>query len=345
MEILIVRAAHLHVYLDELREIGVPVERELERSRLPSWIEETPDAYVSLTLGLDWLARCSRDIEPMDLGFRASRREAPSSLSRPLQRAILDAPTGLERIRAVLRLATREDNGLVTGMRREGDGLRVICDLEGFGGHPVVCLAEWVNLEVLISVVRSVAGPRWRPQEMTFVSRGRPSAASQEAFPNTRILVGQPHTSILVGLDVLARPGAPGDDRAAVPSGLGGEGAAWTFCAALRSAILPYLAEGYPELSLMAEVVGLSGRTLQRRLQECGRTYSDLVRAARFDLARELLLDPAARIIDVAMAAGYENPQHFSRAFRQLAGVSPTAYRRSAAATDATVEARAKRGR
>jgi hypothetical protein len=34
MEIAIVRAAHLHVYLDDLREIGVPVERELARSRL-----------------------------------------------------------------------------------------------------------------------------------------------------------------------------------------------------------------------------------------------------------------------------------------------------------------------
>jgi AraC-like DNA-binding protein len=39
--------------------------------------------------------------------------------------------------------------------------------------------------------------------------------------------------------------------------------------------------------------------------------------------------DPSAKIIDVAMAAGYETPQHFSRAFRQLAGVSPSAYRRS----------------
>jgi AraC-like DNA-binding protein len=42
----------------------------------------------------------------------------------------------------------------------------------------------------------------------------------------------------------------------------------------------------------MAEVVGLSRRTLQRRLQLSGRTYSDVVREARFDLARELLGDP-----------------------------------------------------
>ena len=54
MEIAIVRAAHLYNCIEELREIGVPVERELARSRLPPWILENPDAYVSYALCLDW---------------------------------------------------------------------------------------------------------------------------------------------------------------------------------------------------------------------------------------------------------------------------------------------------
>jgi AraC-like DNA-binding protein len=82
----------------------------------------------------------------------------------------------------------------------------------------------------------------------------------------------------------------------------------------------------------MAEVIGLSGRTLQRRLRQNGRTYTDVLQEARFELAAEMLVDPSARVIDVAMAAGYESPQHFARAFRRLAGVSPTAYRRTAMA-------------
>lgn len=334
MEIAIVRAAHLHVYLDELQEIGVPV--DLARSRLPSWIEETPDAYVSIPLCLEWIARCSRDIELMDLGFRASRRGSLASLSAPLRDAILDAPTGFARMQALLRLATLDDSALATRMQPEGDQVRVICDLEGLGGNPFVCLGEWLSLQALISIVQSVAGPRWCPPEMTFVSRQPPSAASREAFANTRILVGQPHTSILVGSDVLAQPAPAGGmrpDRSDVRFETVGadEAPGWSFTTALRSAIRPYLADGYPDLPRMAEVVGLSRRTLQRRLQLNGRTYSDLVREARFDLARELLVDPTARVIDVAMAAGYQSPQHFARAFRQLAGVSPTAYRRAEA--------------
>lgn len=327
--IAIVRAAHLHVYLDELREIGVPVKHALANSSLPSWIEETPDAYVSLPLSLDWIARCGRDLELMDIGFRAAQRATMASLSIPLRHALVDAPTGFARMRALLRLAALDDSVLAPRMHLEGDLVRVVCDLQGLGRNPFVCLGEWLSLQALISIVRSVAGPRWCPAEMTFVARQRPTFAAQEAFPDTRILVGQPHTSILIGRDVLARPSAAGEGGASDQSCVDDEVATWSFAAALRSAIRPYLADGYPDLSLMAEVVGLTGRTLQRRLQRCGRTYSELVREERFDLARELLVDPSAKIIDVAMAAGYETPQHFSRAFRQLAGVSPSAYRRS----------------
>jgi AraC-like DNA-binding protein len=334
-EIAIVRAAHLQVYLDEFRKIGVPVERALGCSRLPSWIEETPDAYVSIPLCLEWLARCGRDVELMELGFRASQRESLTSVSLPLQRALLGAPTGFAKMRALLRLATWDDNVLVTGMQPEGDRVRVICDLEGLGGNPFVCLAEWLNLQIMIAIVRSVAGPRWCPPEMTFVARHPASAATQEAFANTRILVGQSHTSILVERDLLARPNLAGgglrQPRSEPPPGAAGAENApdWSFTTAFRSAIRPYLADGYPDLALMAEVVGLSRRTLQRRLQMTGQSFSEMVREARFDLARELLVDPSVRIIDVAIAAGYQNPQHFSRAFRHLAGVSPVAYRRS----------------
>jgi hypothetical protein len=100
-EIAIVRAAHLHVYVDELREIGVPVERAIARSRLPPWALEDPDAYVSFALCLEWLAGCSRDLELMEFGFRSARRGSLASLGSPLQQAILDAPTGLARFQTL----------------------------------------------------------------------------------------------------------------------------------------------------------------------------------------------------------------------------------------------------
>jgi hypothetical protein len=44
-------------------------------------------------------------------------------------------------------------------------------------------------------------------------------------------------------------------------------------------------------------------------------------------IACRLPLDDQLKIIDVAYSAGYENPQHFSRAFRRISGLSPRSYR------------------
>lgn len=333
MELAIVRAAHLHVFLDQLREIGVPVERDIERSGLSPWILEQPDAYVSITRSLEWLASSSRDLELMDLGFLATQRQSLTTLSREVRRALHDAPTGYARLRALDRFAAHEDNVLSIRLQHEGEQVRVISELADYFRNPYICFSEWVDLQALLSIIRSAVGPSWCPAEMTFVSRHRPSALVQESFPNTRILTGERHTSILIASELLAAPCLK-DDQSSLLASCPPQNemclprAAWNFETALRAAVRPYLHDGYPALTKVAKIFDMSARTLQRRLQDCGRSYSEVVQEARFELAREMLVDPSVRIIDVAMATGYEKPQHFARAFRRHAGVSPTIFRR-----------------
>jgi len=102
---------------------------------------------------------------------------------------------------------------------------------------------------------------------------------------------------------------------------------AWDFLAALRALIRPYLAQGHPPLSLAAEIVGMSERTLQRRLAQNGSTYSQIVQDARFSIASDLLAASDLNIADIAFAAGYENAPHFARAFKRLTGITPRDYR------------------
>lgn len=63
-------------------------------------------------------------------------------------------------------------------------------------------------------------------------------------------------------------------------------------------------------------------------MHQCHLSYSDLIKQLRFDIALELLHDPEKTILDAAYEVGFSDPSHFSRAFRQMAGVSPKAYRR-----------------
>ncbi|MEE4296759.1 MAG: AraC family transcriptional regulator [Wenzhouxiangella sp.] len=330
----VVRAKHLIDYLTILRSIGAPVDQSLERSKLPTRIEETPDYFVSVPLALEWIARTGHDVELMELGMLAAKSAGQVSLRPDQQAIIMTAQTGLRRLDALVDLSRLEDSDLVMRLHDESDDIRVTCSMGRLDRHPYICLAEWLNLHSIISVVRSVAGMTWCPREICFVSRARLPANVQSEFPDTRILLGQPSTSIVVEREVLALPTlvqipslteVPASAR--LGTGQSGGDEFWSVVQLVRSLLQPYLAEGRPDILLIAEISGIGVRTLQRKLRLCGSSYSKILQEARFELACAQLHDPRLKIIEVAMMAGYDSPQHFTRAFRHFTGISPTQYR------------------
>jgi AraC-like DNA-binding protein len=96
------------------------------------------------------------------------------------------------------------------------------------------------------------------------------------------------------------------------------------------SAALTALLEERPGLLLddAAAALGLSGRTLQRRLQLEGTTYAAEGRRAIVRKAKHLLTTTDRKIADIAIAVGCTTPQHFSEVFRAETGMSPAAWRR-----------------
>ena len=77
-----------------------------------------------------------------------------------------------------------------------------------------------------------------------------------------------------------------------------------------------------------AGLLGMPVRTLQRRLQQNGVSYSQLVEKTRFEMACRLLIAHNARVSSVAKTLGYNDHGSFSRAFQRWAGMSPREYRR-----------------
>ena len=82
-----------------------------------------------------------------------------------------------------------------------------------------------------------------------------------------------------------------------------------------------------PRIETLAEITGLSVRTLQRQLTKCGLSYTQLVDQARYQAATRLLKDSGIRITDIAMALNYTDAANFTRAFKRWAGITPREYR------------------
>lgn len=95
----------------------------------------------------------------------------------------------------------------------------------------------------------------------------------------------------------------------------------------VKVALKRCLASGRPQLSDVARELGMSERTLQRRITEEDATFRDLLAQARQALWRRLLADPAAGIDEVACLLGYQDTSSFYRAFRDWEGITPNRWR------------------
>ena len=90
------------------------------------------------------------------------------------------------------------------------------------------------------------------------------------------------------------------------------------------------MASGRPDVAGVAREIGLSERTLQRRIADCGSSFRALLDSARQELAKSLLLDASVDLEEVAFLLGFEDPNSFYRAFKGWEQMTPGRWRKLA---------------
>lgn len=82
-----------------------------------------------------------------------------------------------------------------------------------------------------------------------------------------------------------------------------------------------------PRREQIARALGVSDRTLQRRLRAEGVSFQRLLDETRRELAQQYLRQPQHSLKRVAERLGFEDPSNFFRACKRWFGVSPACYR------------------
>ncbi len=88
----------------------------------------------------------------------------------------------------------------------------------------------------------------------------------------------------------------------------------------------------FPDIDYVAEKLGMSTRTLRRRLRAEGGSYRELLDEVRFGLAREYLANTRLPMEEISTLLGYTESGNFSHAFRRWSGESPSRWRQQHAA-------------
>lgn len=320
------RGQFLLPFVSILDDIGAPTETLLERSRLPSSLPEKSDLYLPLLPALRFVETAQRSQGIEDFGFLAARRLNFSHMREKTRALIAHSPTLLVALRHACYWASREDTILSMWIEHDTDHVRVCSRLAGTTGLLHLKYAQWIQNVFPIYIVRQFAGPDWMPTAIAFESSYAPSPTTRSSWPNVRFLSDQHAAWVSVPITHLSLSNrsppsfAPPRDQEDGPSG-------YDIVELLKLMLPAYLDEGTTALADVADIAGVSTRTLQRKLAHLGLTYSDILETARYENASRLLRDTDCRIIDVAFSSGYTDPAHFSRAFRRMTGVTPREFR------------------
>lgn len=97
----------------------------------------------------------------------------------------------------------------------------------------------------------------------------------------------------------------------------------------VRALLIKELSSGHPTILHIAKQLRMSPRTLGRRLEVEGTTFSELLDTLRHSMATRYLREHDMAIPDIALLTGFAQTNAFHRAFRRWTGMTPNEYRRN----------------
>ncbi len=197
-------------------------------------------------------------------------------------------------------------------------------------------MSNEATLASVLTISGEVSTQPVQPLRVTFRHPAPARTDLHEAFFGCPVAFEAPHDALVFRRGDLAVPNKLGDATIArfFDTHLEGELAALADDAGLeqrvRIQVSSALSEGVPKISATAKRLGMSGRTLQRRLADRGVTYQSLVDEARRQLAEKLLRDTGYSLAEIAYLTGFSEQSAFTRAFKRWAGQTPRSYRLAA---------------
>jgi AraC-like DNA-binding protein len=211
-------------------------------------------------------------------------------------------------------------------------GVLFTLDKAGDGSAGMI-LSNEASMASVLSIIQQVTTAPFAPRALLLRNMARGPAEVYERHFGCPVRFEAERNAFEIGNEELDTPNKLGDETIAqfFDQHLEGELAALADDAGLeqrvRIAVSQTLSEGVPTLTDIARALGMSGRTLQRRLADKGVSFQALVDLARRELAEQLLRETAYSLAEVAFLTGFAEQSGFTRAFKRWAGQTPRSYR------------------
>lgn len=314
-------ASTLRALIDTLSSQGLDRERLVAASAVPTSVLEGQGAVPSQTWAAVWAE--ARVLDPWPALPTRTGLALPFGAFGLVDYLSGSSPT----LRAGLEALVAHFGGVASLFTFELDPERSAIWLMGQGASPRDN-AEFA-VAVMVSRLRELAGDRLRIVRVE-LDRDEEEGRPQDSLLGARVVYACPRAGVTLdegSWDLPSRMADPGlfQTLEALAARLDIGPAGPHLEGAVRARIRARLSEGALEAAGVAHDLGLSERTLARRLAGAGTRFRRLLDEERAAEACRLLL-AGRTVAETALEVGYAEQSAFTRAFRRWTGQTPTAW-------------------
>lgn len=310
------RAASLTGFADLARTLGLDPHRLAAEQGLPPACLSDPDLRIPALATGRLLERAARLSGAQDFGLRLAETRRLSNLGA-VAFVVREQPTLRRAIDTLVSYVWAQNQALSLRLDIHGD-LAILREVMAGPTPNASRQANELTVGVLVRTIRGLAGPGWRPLDVCFSHAAPGDLASHRRVLGVTPLFDQELDGVVLAVSDLDRPIAEADPEAARRAlrYLEQEAAFRRNdpVETVRELIVALLPTGDCTIVRVAGRLGISRRTLHRRLADAGGpSFTELLESTRIDLARRYIAAGQHSLTEVADRLGYSCLSAFSR--------------------------------
>jgi AraC-like DNA-binding protein len=309
--------------------LGLDPYHMLRRAGLPVAALDQPDLRISADRVQALLADCAKSAASEEFGLIVGQR-FKLSMQGPLALLLREQPTVREALEALKRYLRYQDENTDIRTEVRGYSVMVLPELLSARTRASRLMVE-MTLAMYVQVFRGLLGETWAPNRVAF-AHGPPADLAPYAAALGEVEFAAGFTGFLLTREDLATPLPDADPEMAreIARFIETSGAPQTasMSETVAALILRLLPQGECSVDRVAQHLGVDRRTIHRRLAAEGKSFTQLLEAARREVAIWQLKHGRQPLGEVTTLVGFSSLSTFSRWFRQAYGIQPSEFRK-----------------
>jgi AraC-like DNA-binding protein len=310
-----------------LKSAGVEVAPLLKRVGLTPEVIADPEERLSVRSQIALLDEAASALKDDCLGFTLARDHDPREIGL-LYYVMASSQTLGDGLKRVARYSRITNEALVVGYR-EGNRLVVSLSYSGVSRHSDRHQMEFCMFG-LLRICRMLTGQNIVPQYFSIAHHRAEGASEMARFVGTKVEFGADRDEFALNVDARELPLTHADTHlndlllkyceAALADRRGDTSQLRTRVENAISSLLPH---GRVLVEDVARSLGMSKRTLARRLSDEGLNFTDILQQLRRDLAVRYLDDRKLHVSKIAWLLGFHEVSAFTHACKRWTGKTP----------------------